>query len=199
VLIAYILQFFLFISKMFQHQALMSATQGAYISPMQLTNGTAINGTVTPTTVSGQPSTMISPSTLASYQQAGANGQCADIYSNGLAQYPVITQNGLEAYSIPAQYATTISYPAPLYGQAIAQSIIPANGPTQQKEGPEGCNLFIYHLPSDFGDHELAQMFLSFGNVISAKVYVDRATNQSKCFGNSNEHSTKGKGNFNSC
>lgn len=178
-------------TQMFQQQALMTAAQGAYISPIQISNGQLqqVNGAVTPTTVSGQ--TIISP-TLGSYQSGiptnanGTNGQCTEIYSNGLAPYPVVgPSNGLEAqisavYGIP-QYTTSI-YPTAVYGQAIAQAIIPT-GPTAQKEGPEGCNLFIYHLPSDFGDNELAQMFIPFGNVISAKVYVDRATNQSKCFG----------------
>jgi CUG-BP- and ETR3-like factor len=83
-------------------------------------------------------------------------------------------------YMYPPQgYAAPVQYAFPPARQEQRQP----NANPRPREGPAGANLFVYHLPHDLTDADLATAFNPFGNVISAKVYVDKYTGESKGFG----------------
>jgi hypothetical protein len=104
------------------------------------------------------------------------------------------------ASASPLQPRPTMSYPGlaggpprhqgpPHMGAYGGGQYYPATSPgppiqtTASNKGPDGANLFIFHIPNHFTNLDMYQLFCPYGNLLSVRIMVEKDTGRSRGFG----------------
>jgi RNA recognition motif. (a.k.a. RRM, RBD, or RNP domain) len=101
--------------------------------------------------------------------------------------------------SSPLQARPTVPYPGQLGGPPrhhhpshmppYGGQYFPAASPgppiqtTASNKGPDGANLFIFHIPNHFTNVDMYQLFYPYGNLLSVRIMVEKDSGRSRGFG----------------
>lgn len=126
------------------------------------------------------------------YQHSYASGMSTDsgygMYPGGIANMPAYHYG-----PYPDQYQRGRGYGPPggrfggqrrpRHGSSYASIPGPPIVQPGGAKGPDGANLFVFHIPNDFSNQEMYDMFAQYGNVLSARIMVETETGRSRGFG----------------
>ena len=127
------------------------------------------------------------PGTLFAHQQPwGYAGPPPDMYTTpGSPLQPRPTPMGYPGIA----GAPPRPHPAPHMGAPYGGQYYPATSPgppiqtTASNKGPDGANLFIFHIPNHFTNLDMYQLFCPYGNLLSVRIMVEKDTGRSRGFG----------------
>ena len=128
-----------------------------------------------------QPSRM---GTGSPYEHTFAPGMTSGIYPGAMhpypyGPYPSQFQQGRGFAPQPGRYGGQRRRQNTSYASPPGPPIDRGGG----AKGPDGANLFVFHIPNDFSNLEMYDLFSKCGNVLSARIMVESETGRSRGFG----------------
>eukprot|EP00934_Nitzschia_sp_Nitz4_P007917 Nitzschia sp. Nitz4//scaffold147_size54853//22601//24581//NITZ4_006617-RA/size54853-augustus-gene-0.4-mRNA-1//-1//CDS//3329536693//7907//frame0 len=140
-----------------------------------------------PTTYSSYAQGNASQGTLFAHQQPWGYGPPPDMYGASASPLqPRPTMAYPQMHAMPRHMGSGgHAPPMGAYGNPYFQASSP--GPpiqtTASNKGPEGANLFIFHIPNHFTNVDMYNLFCPYGNLLSVRIMVEKDTGRSRGFG----------------
>jgi len=169
---------------------------------VQSADSTGFNDMLNPSTMGQQNPAQAAYSQYAARQLSGAAGAAGGAqsswgYASGQSPY------GAATMPRQTQQQQTYGQPRPggyqqggRYGGAPAVGGYPPGAPyyaattpgppiqtTPSNKGPDGANLFIFHIPNHFTNLDMYNLFCPYGNLLSVRIMVEKDTGRSRGFG----------------
>jgi hypothetical protein len=94
---------------------------------------------------------------------------------------------GIHYNAAPPNVAVASQYHLNAYAAQAAAVANNSPGPpiqtTSCNKGPDGANLFIFHIPNNFTNIDMYHLFQPFGNLLSVRIMIEKETGRSRGFG----------------